>query len=135
MNESELDRQLADMIWCISTALRAGYSMPQILKQLAEIAPEPTASACARIHNDLKQGISVDQALENWLEAVNSAYLGTLVSTIQKQRELGGNLPDILDPVCESILEATGSDGAFFPVMRDLAQSVGARLPSRALSC
>jgi tight adherence protein B len=134
MNAAELDMQLADLIWCIATALRSGYNLDQIFEQLASIAPEPTASGCEHVRDDILRGVSCNQALDNWQETISSAHLGKLVSTIQKQQESGGNLAVMLDPVGEAILAATGSDGAFFPAMNELARNVGARVPSRALT-
>ena len=130
-NETELDKQLADLVWSISTALRAGYSLAQIFERLASVAPEPTASGCGRVHDNLQQGFSVNQALTNWHQTTPSAYLGDVVATIRKQQQTGESLALMLDPVGEVILAKAGSDGAFFPAMCELAKSVGARFPSR----
>jgi tight adherence protein B len=131
---AEFDKQLADLVWSMSTALRAGYSLSQIFEMLASVSPEPTASSCGHVHDDLQHGISLDQALSNWLQSMPSINLGEVVATIQQQLQTGGNLALMLDPVGETILAVAGSDGAFFPAMRDLAQSVGAKLPPRAVA-
>lgn len=131
MSVTAFDKQLTDLVWSMSTALRAGYSLDQIFEQLAAEAPEPTASSCGRVGDDLKRGLSINQALTNLRQTTSSHYLGDVVAVIEKQRKTGGNLAFMLAPVGEEILAKVGSDGAFFPTMRSLAQRVGATLPPR----
>jgi tight adherence protein B len=128
------DRQLADLIWTMTTALRAGYSIRQVFEQLATEAPEPAASACAQVAADLNSGLSLNQALTNWQQAVPSIYLRDVVTAILKQQQTGDNLPAVLEPIGETILGEVGTDTAFLPTMVKLAQSVGASLPQRTQS-
>jgi tight adherence protein B len=129
---TSFDRQLADMVWMMTTALRAGYPIRQVFEQLASEAPEPAASACAQVVADLNSGLPLNQALTNWQQVVPSIYLGDVVTAILKHQQTGGNLPTVLEPVGETILGKVGTDTAFLPAMRRLAQSVGASLPQRA---
>lgn len=126
------DRQLGDLVWTMTTALRAGYSLRQIFEQLAAVAPEPTASACRRLVDDLGKGLSLSEAFANLRETIHSPHLNEIVDTIQKQRQTGGNLANMLEPLGEEILKQAGSDPAFYDAMRELAESVQARLPERA---
>ena len=63
---TKFDRQLADMIWMVAMALRAGYSLTQVFEQRAIDTPEPTSSVCAQIVVELSSGLSLNQALTNW---------------------------------------------------------------------
>ena len=128
---TSLDRQLADMLWMVATALRAGYPIRQVFGQLSSEAPEPTASACARLAADLSSGLALDQAITNWQQTSPSAYLPYVAAVVRQYQQTGGNLPDLLAPVGEQLLEIAGTDPAFYPAMRGLAQSVGATLPPR----
>ena len=128
---TSFDRQLADLIWIMITALRSGYSLRQVFEQLVSESPEPAASACAQVTADLKSGLSLNQALANWQQAVPSIYLGDVVTAILKHQQAEGNLPAVLEPIGETILGKVGTDKAFSPAMRRLAQSVGASLPQR----
>jgi len=129
---TSFDRQLADMVWVMVTALRAGYSIRQVFEQLACEAPEPAASACAHVVSDLNSGLSLNQALTNWQQTVPSIYLVDVITAIQKHQQRGGDLPAMLEPIGEDILGKAGTDTAFWPAMRRLAQSVDASLPQRA---
>lgn len=128
-NPTTFERQLADFVWMMTTALRAAYDIRDVFEQLAAEAPEPTASACAQVVADLNNGLTYEEAFANWQEAVQSAYLDELVAAILKHRHALANL---LDPIGEVILNEAGTDGAFYPAMRRLAQRVGASPPQRA---
>jgi tight adherence protein B len=128
---TSFDRQLADMVWIMITALRAGYSIRQVFEQLASEAPEPAASACAHVVADLNSGLSLNQALTNWQQTVPSIYLADVVTAIQKHQQTEGNLPAMLEPISEDILGKVGTDTAFWPAMQRLARSVDASLPHR----
>lgn len=130
-NATPFDRQLADLVWMMATALRAGYTVQQALEQLASQAPEPAAGACARVAADLNGGLSLEQALANWQQSVPSAHLGDVAAAILEHQGTAG-LPAALEPIGEAILAKAGTDAAFFPAMQGLAQAVGASLPQRA---
>ena len=131
INVGSFDRQLADLVWMISTALRAGYSLRQVQEQLPVVAPEPSASVCAALQADLNSGVPIDQAVMNWQQSVSSKYFSAVAAVLRNQQQNGGNLTLMLDPVGDDILEEADSDGAFFPAMRTLAESVNAPLPER----
>jgi tight adherence protein B len=134
MNDTlTLDRQLGDLVWMITTALRAGYSFPETIGQLAREAPEPAANACARLAASLNAGLPLDLALADWCQAIPSRYLGEVVAAVEQHQQAGGNLASQLEPVGERITARAGSDPAFWPAMRRLAESVRAPLPRRAV--
>jgi hypothetical protein len=60
-----------------------------------------------------------------------SPYLAQIVETIEQQQRTGGNLAMQLDPLAERIYQAVGSDEAFYPEMRHLANAVKGPLPDR----
>jgi Flp pilus assembly protein TadB len=126
---ASLDRQLADMVWMMSTALRAGYPIHQVFTQLASEAPEPAASSCALVTADLNSGLSLERALAHWQEAVPSSCLAEVIAVIREHQQTKGDLPDMLAPVSNKIMANAGTDQALWPAMRTLAQSVGAVLP------
>ena len=132
MDTTALDHQLGDMVWVMTTALRSAYSIPQIFEAMATSAPEPAASLCRRLVDDLQAGRSLEDTLENLQKAWPSAYLARVVETMQRQHQTGGNLAVMLDPVGREILQEAGSDEAFYPEMRQAAKQLGAPLPERA---
>jgi Flp pilus assembly protein TadB len=131
MDAASLDRQLSDFVYVFAMALRAGYSVRQILGTLSDRAPEPTASVCRACLADLEAGLTYDQAFANTCKTWPSAHLVQILETMTQHQQTGGNLADQLDPLSERIYQAVGSDGAFYPEMRDLANAVGGPLPKR----
>ncbi len=127
---SELDRQLADMLWVIVTAMRAGYSLRQVFEQLAVMAPEPCAGICRGLVADFKSGFSLSECFDNLKLAVPSTYLAEIATAIQQQQQIGDNLPARLEPIRASIFDQVGSDLAFSRMARDFAGVVGASLPA-----
>ena len=115
------------------TVLRAGHGIRQAFETFVDQAPEPAESSCGQVRGDLVQGLSIGEALGNWQQARPSAFLSDVVATIQHQQQTGGNLAFMLEPLGEEILAEVGSDGCFYPAMKELAQSDGAQLPARAL--
>jgi Flp pilus assembly protein TadB len=133
MKETKFDKQLADLVWVITTLLRGGHSLRQIFEVLAIESPEPTASSCNQVNDDLRRGVSFDQAMSNWLQTTSSNHLADVVATIQRQQQTGGNLAFMLESVGEKILARVGSDGAFYSVMQNVARQEAAPLPSRII--
>lgn len=130
---TSLDRQLADLVWMMATALRAGYSVRQVVEQLAAEVPQPAAGACARLAAELNSGLTPDQAFANWQQKTLSTFLPDIAAVIREHQQNGGNLADMLAPVADQLLDTAGTDPAFYPAMRRLANNVGAALPERAL--
>ncbi|MFQ5616618.1 MAG: protein kinase, partial [Anaerolineales bacterium] len=63
-----------------STALREGYSIEQIFEEFANTAPEPTASEIGQILVDLRSGVPMQQALDNWLARMPSEDLNLIIA-------------------------------------------------------
>ena len=132
IDTTSLDYQLADLVWMMVTALRAGYSVQQVLEQLAAEVPQPAAGACARLAAELQSGLTLDKAFANWQQKTASTYLPDIVAVMHEHQQNGGNLADMLTPVADQLLKTAGTDPAFYPAMRRLANNVGAALPARA---
>jgi Flp pilus assembly protein TadB len=131
MDTTPLDRQLSDFVYMMVVALRSGYSLRQVWEMMSDRAPEPTASACKGWVADLAAGCTYDQAFANLQEAWSSPYLAQIVGTIKRHGQIGGNLAGQLEPLSEQIYQAVGTDEAFYPEMRDLANAVRGSLPDR----
>jgi len=131
MGTTSLDRQLSDFVYMLGMALRAGYSLRQVLGTMVDRAPEPTASVCKGLVTDLEAGCTYDEAFAHMQEAWPSPYLAQIVKTIVRHQQIGGNLADQLDPLVEQIYRAVGTDEALYPEMRNLASAVEGPLPDR----
>lgn len=99
------DGQLADMAAGISSAMRAGMSLPQALTAAHEEAEPPLRSDLAVLVGDLEVGVDVDRALDTWVTAVGSDDARLLAAALTLHRRTGGDLPRVLDQVVATIRE------------------------------
>jgi tight adherence protein B len=132
VDTTPLDRQLGDLVTVLAMALRSGYSLRQAFGTLSARAPQPTAGVLQAWVADLEAGHTYDQAFAHMQQAWPSPHLAQIGEAIARNQQIGGNLADQLDPLGEQIYRAVGSDEAFYPEMRHLAEAVGAPLPDRA---
>lgn len=103
--------QLADALRLIVSSLRSGYSMLQSLEVVASELPEPIAGEFARVVREVGLGLSQEQAFNNMLNRVASDDLDMMVTAVNVQREVGGNLAEILDTISATIEERVRIQG------------------------
>ena len=97
--------QLGDTINLLSNSMRSGYSMLQSMEMVAREAPEPTRQEFNRVVREVSLGLSPEEALANLVRRLASDDLDLLVTAINVQREVGGNLAQILDTIGTTIRE------------------------------
>jgi tight adherence protein B len=97
------NQQLADVITLMSGSLRSGYSLLQAMELVAREAPQPVASEFDRVVREVGLGLSPEEALANLVERMQSEDLELLVTAINVQREVGGNLVEVLDTISSTI--------------------------------
>jgi tight adherence protein B len=99
------EAQLADMLNLTVNSLRAGYSVIQALESVSKEMPAPTSVEIRRVVQEVQIGLTLDTALENLLRRMNSPDLKLIITAINIQREVGGNLAEILDTISHTIRE------------------------------
>ncbi len=99
------EQQLPDTIGLWVNALRSGYSVLQSMEAIARDAPEPTATEFKRVVQEVQLGIDMEDALEHLVGRVESEDLDLVVTAVNIQREVGGNLAEILDVISHTIRE------------------------------
>lgn len=97
--------QLADAMRLLVSSLRSGYSMLQSMDVVASELPEPIGKEFSRAVREVTLGLSQEQALNNMLERVPSDDLDMMVTAVNVQHEVGGNLAEILDTIGDTISE------------------------------
>src|SRR5215216_572925 len=97
--------QLSDMLNLMVNGLRAGYSTMQALEAVSRELPTPISDEFRRVVQEMQIGISMEKALENLLRRIPSEDLDFVVTAINVQREVGGNLSEILDTISFTIRE------------------------------
>lgn len=131
MNDTTaFDRQLGDIIWMVTVALRSGYSLPQAIDSLSQETTEPACSIFKQVHKDLQRGLTLDEALTKLKKVVPSTHLAEVLVVIQEHQK-GDNLANLLAPMAERISQQAGSDPGLYAAMRKQAKILGAALPER----
>ena len=97
--------QLADMLNLMVNGLRAGYSTMQAMEAISKELPAPISDEFRRVIQEMQIGIAMETALDNLLRRIPSEDLDFVVTAINVQREVGGNLSEILDNISFTIRE------------------------------
>lgn len=97
--------QLSDMLNLMVNGLRAGYSTMQAMEAISKELPSPICDEFRRVVQEMQIGIPMETALENLLRRIPSEDLDFVVTAINVQREVGGNLSEILDNISFTIRE------------------------------
>lgn len=97
--------QLPDMINLMVNGLRAGYSTMQAMEAVSKEMPAPISDEFRRVVQEMQLGIPMEVSLENLLRRIPSQDLDFMVTAINVQREVGGNLSEILDTISFTIRE------------------------------
>ncbi len=101
----DFDDQLPDMINLMVNGLRAGYSTMQAMEAISKELPPPICDEFRRVVQEMQLGIPMGTALDNLLRRIPSPDLDFMITAINVQREVGGNLAEILDTISFTIRE------------------------------
>ena len=102
---NKFNDQLSDMLNLMVNGLRAGYSTMQAMEAVSKELPSPISDEFRRVVQEMQIGISMEAALENLLRRIPSDDLDFVVTAVNVQREVGGNLSEILDTISFTIRE------------------------------
>jgi tight adherence protein B len=97
--------QLDDSLQLMASSLRAGHSLLQALASVAREAEAPTSIEFARIINETRVGLQLSAALDETARRMRSEDFNWVTQAIAINREVGGNLAEVLDGVGETIRE------------------------------
>ena len=97
--------QLPDMLNLVVNGLRAGYSTMQALEAVSKELPPPLSDEFVRVVKEMQLGIGMEDSLNNLHRRIPSDDLDLIITAINVQREVGGNLAEILDTISYTIRE------------------------------
>jgi tight adherence protein B len=101
----KFDSQLGDMLNLMVNGLRAGYSTLQAMEAVSREMPSPIADEFRRVVQEMQLGIPMEDALDHLMRRIASDDLDLIVTAVNVQREVGGNLAEILDVISYTIRE------------------------------
>ncbi len=99
------NNQLGDTLVLLSNSLRSGYSLLQSIETVSKELPPPISVEFARVVREIGLGLTIQDALAHLLERINSDDLDLVITAINIQHEVGGNLAEILDTIAHTIRE------------------------------
>lgn len=99
------DSQLNEGVMIISNSLKAGYSFLQAVGVVTEETKDPFSKEFKKLLKEMSLGISEEDALKNLLSRMESEDLRIIMNAVLIQKDIGGNLSEILDNISETIRE------------------------------
>ena len=98
-------RGLADTLQLMSGSLSAGLSLAQSVDTVVREGQEPIAGEFMRVLVEARLGVPLDEALDGVAERMASKDFEWVVMAIRIQREVGGNLAELLNNVAATLRE------------------------------
>ena len=102
---SSFAQQLPDVLHLLAGALRAGFSFMQALESVAQETTGSARKELTRVVNEATLGRPPEESLEDSAERMGSDDLKWAVMAVRIQREVGGNLAEILETVANTMTE------------------------------
>jgi tight adherence protein B len=103
--QKRMAEQLADVLSILASSLRAGHGFLQSLDQVASEISEPSASEFHRVVSEIRLGRPIDEAMIAMADRIGSEDMRWAVMAVNIQREVGGNLAEVLDIVSKTVRE------------------------------
>ncbi|MEA3345237.1 MAG: type II secretion system F family protein, partial [Chloroflexota bacterium] len=97
--------QLTDVLTLLAGSLRAGHSFLHSMDVVVREMPSPASQEFRRVVDEVGLGLSQQEALDHLVQRMESDDLELIVTAIDIQHEVGGNLANILDTITETIRE------------------------------
>jgi tight adherence protein B len=101
----KLREQLPDVLTIMASSLRAGHSFLQSLDTVAKEIAQPAAAEFQRVVAEIRLGRAAEDAMRSMAERIGSSDFKWAVLAVNIQREVGGNLAEILDNVADTLRE------------------------------
>lgn len=97
--------QLAETLQLVAGGLSAGLSMPQAIDTVVREGVQPMAGELRRALTEQRLGIEIEEALQGVADRMESQDFSWVVMAIRIQREVGGNLAELLNTVADTLRE------------------------------
>ncbi len=97
--------QMPDTLQLLAGSLSAGYSLPQAIDSVVREGGQPMAKEFQRALVETRLGVPVEDALDDIATRMSSRDFAWVVMAIRIQREVGGNLAEVLTTVAQTMRE------------------------------
>lgn len=102
---ARFEEQLPAALDQLTSSAKAGLSLPQALEEVAKTAPSPVGEEFGAISNDYQLGTDMQEAIESARARIDSQAFSLVASALLVNIEKGGNLPDALLTMSDSLKE------------------------------
>lgn len=99
----QFTNQLGDAIAMMSNAIKSGFTFQQAMDIVAKEIKGPISEEFVRALNEIQLGVTLEEALEGICQRVKDDDFEMVAMSVVIQRQVGGNLSQILDTVGETI--------------------------------
>ena len=100
---SNFEKQLVDVLVLITGAVRAGYSFLQSLDIVVQEMKPPVSEEFRRVRQEVSLGLSLNQALTNLHTRMQNEDLYLVISAVNINSQVGGNLTTMLEVVTNTV--------------------------------
>ena len=101
--QAKFDEQLPSTLQLLSGALQAGHSLQQAVDTVVHEAGDPIAAEFQRVLTEARLGRPLEEAFEAMAKRTRSIDFEWTVMAIRLQRQVGGNLAEVLSTVSQTI--------------------------------
>ena len=106
-----LEEQLVDAIGVLVNAMRAGYTFQSAISTIAEDMDDPIAEEFGRVFRETQRGITMEDSLNALVERIESDDLSIMCTAVNIQRQVGGNLSEVLEKISGTIRQRIALKG------------------------
>ena len=97
------EEQFPESIELLTRAIRAGHPISAGIRMVSEEGPDVVAEEFRQLFEEQRFGLPFEDALMNLVDRINSVDVRIFVTALLIQREVGGNLAEILDNLATTI--------------------------------
>lgn len=108
---NKFNNQLAEFLILLVNALRAGQTFLQAVSHATKESPEPIASEYKLLLQETNLGLPVEAAFQNLVQRVPSPDLEITATAFVIQKNIGGNLAEVMEKVATTIRERVKLQG------------------------
>lgn len=101
----KFNSQIGDSLTIMANSLRAGFSFIQAMEMVGKEMPPPISDEFSRTLREMNLGTPTDDALGNITNRIQSDDLDLVMTAVMIQRQVGGNLSEVLDNISHTIRE------------------------------
>lgn len=100
---NKFEEQFPEAMDLLGRAIRAGHPLSAGLRMVADEMPDPVSIEFRQVFEEQRFGLPFDEALLSLTDRVDLVDVRIFITAVLIQREVGGNLAEILDNIATTI--------------------------------